>query len=219
MRAQESTREARSPGQVEIFSRDLPPEVYGMLAASGRVAWDIETNGLEPQDAQIGTCQLHSPGVGAFIITGLAGEEPPMLTRLLSNERVQKVFHHAPFDLSFMAHAWKAEPRNVACTKIAAKLLAPSAPAEEHSLKYLMQHHFNVRLNKRLRFTDWMSDTLSPHQIEYAVGDVMKLLDLYDLLKSAMDAEGLIDLYEKCLHFLPTHVTLRLHGCPDPFKY
>ncbi len=142
-----------------------------------------------------------------------------MLARLLADEKVLKVFHHAPFDLSFMVAAWNVEPRNVACTKIAVKLITPSAPAENFSLKYLMARHFKMQLDKQNRFTDWMADSLSANQIEYAVGDVIRLLDLYDLLTSEMSQRGLSGLYGQCLDFLPTHVNLRLHGCPDPFKY
>ncbi|MEV0034515.1 ribonuclease D [Streptomyces sp. NPDC050804] len=218
MQAQKSTHEARV-GDIRVFRRDLPHSVYAKLVKSGRVAWDIETNGLDPQEAQIGTCQIYARGVGAFIVTDVAGNVPPVLARLLSDENVFKVFHHAPFDLSFMVAAWNVEPRNVACTKIAVKLIMPSAPAEKFSLKYLMAHHFDMQLDKQIRFTNWMTDSLSANQVEYAVGDVIRLLDLYDLLASEISRRGLSELYDQCLKFLPTHVELRLHGCPDPFKY
>ncbi|MEU0759549.1 ribonuclease D [Streptomyces microflavus] len=199
--------------------RDLTLDAYRRLTESGRVAWDIETNGLEPAEAMIGTCQLHSPGIGTFIVTGVAGKVPPLLARLLVDTRVVKVFHHAPFDLSFMAHAWGVEPRNVACTKIAAKILSPGEMAEKYSLKYLMARYFGIFLDKRVRFTDWTADSLSDEQLEYAVGDVIRLLDLYDILSGKLQEQGLDDLYSECRKFLPAHVRLRLRGCADPFKY
>jgi ribonuclease D len=201
------------------MAHDLTLDVYHRLADGGRVAWDIETNGLEPTEAMIGTCQLHSPQVGTFIVTGVAGRTPPLLARLLSDARVVKVFHHAPFDLSFMAHAWSVEPRNVACTKIAAKILYPGQAAEKYSLKYLMARHFGVLLDKKVRFTDWLAESLSEEQLQYAVGDVIRLLDLYDLLSGKLEEKGLVKLYSECREFLPTHVRLRLHGCADPFSY
>ncbi|MFF0790584.1 ribonuclease D [Streptomyces spiralis] len=214
-----STREAPVFEPVRVLRHDLTLDVYHRLTESGRVAWDIETNGLDPTQAQIGTCQIHSPPVGTFIVIGVAGRVPPLLARLLSNARVEKVFHHAPFDLSFMSHAWGVEPRNVACTKIAAKILSPGEVAEKYSLKYLMACHFGLVLDKKVRFTDWMADSLSEEQVEYAVGDVIRLLDLYDLLTAKLREQGLEELYGECRGFLPTHVRLRLRGCPDPFKY
>ncbi|MGN5635822.1 ribonuclease D [Streptomyces sp. AC154] len=218
MQAQKFTHEAHG-SDIAVFRGDLPRGVYAKLAKSSIVAWDIETNGLDPQEAQIGTCQIYARGIGAFIITDVADSVPPALARLLSDENVLKVFHHAPFDLSFMVAAWGVEPRNVACTKIAVKLLDPTAPVEHFSLKYLMARHFGIHLDKRTRFTDWMADSLSVNQVEYAAGDVIKLLDLYDLLTSEIRQRGISELYDRCLQFLPTHVDLRLRGCPDPFKY
>lgn len=214
-----STRECRDAERVEILSGDLSPEVYARLCASGEVAWDIETSGLDPFVARIGTCQLHAREAGTYVVTGIDEGSPRFLSKLIIDEKVRKVFHHAPFDLSFMAQAWGVEPNNVACTKIAAKILRPNAPREEYSLKYLMSQYFGLKLNKQMRFSDWMADELSDAQVEYAACDVVKLLDLHDILVQMLRAEGLFQLYEQCRKFLPAHTQLRLRGCPDPFSY
>ncbi|MFJ2220835.1 ribonuclease D [Streptomyces anulatus] len=204
---------------VQVLTGDIPSEIYRGIVAAGRLAWDIETNGLDPKAAQIGTCQLSAPTVGTIIVTGLAGEVPPNMRRLLMNKRVLKVFHHAPFDLSFMAAAWNVRAERVACTKIASKLLTPGAARGEHSLKHLMAKNFELELDKSVRFTDWLADDLTQQQVEYAVMDVVKLLDLYDILRDRLDSRGLLDLYERCCAFLSAHVELRLHGVADPFQY
>jgi ribonuclease D len=219
MRAQSSIREIVEFGQVHVFSGDIDTETYIDLVTSERIAWDIETSGLDPQVAQIGTCQLYAPGVGAVVVTGLANKRPELLSHLLGDANVLKVFHHAPFDLSFMVHHWGTIPNNIGCTKIAAKVLRPLAPAKEYSLAYLMRRHFDMSLDKQTRFTDWISGNLTERQMRYAVGDVIKLLDLYDLLTEQLERIDAINLYEQCRAFLPTHVSLRLRGCPDPFHY
>jgi ribonuclease D len=76
-----------------------------------------------------------------------------------------------------------------------------------------------MSLDKQTRFTDWISGNLTERQMRYAVGDVIKLLDLYDLLTEQLERIDAINLYEQCRAFLPTHVSLRLRGCPDPFHY
>ena len=219
MQAQRSTREIEDFGRVRVFSGDIDTETYIDLATSERIAWDIETNGLEPQIAQIGTCQLYSPSVGAVLVTDVLGRKPPLLSHLLADAGALKVFHHAPFDLSFMVHKWGVRPNNVGCTKVAVKILHPHAPSSEFSLAYLMRRHFNLELDKNMRFTDWINGSLTESQMHYAVGDVIKLLDLYDLLTAQLERCGLDRLYEQCRAFLPTHTALRLHGCPDPFHY
>jgi ribonuclease D len=204
---------------VQILPGDITPEIRREIEAAGRVAWDIETNGLDPKTARIGTCQLFTSEGGAFVVTGLASETPPNLSCLLANASVLKVFHHAPFDLSFMAASWGASAKNVACTKIAAKLLNPGARAEDYSLKHLMMSNFDLALDKSLRFTDWLSPDLTRQQVEYAIMDVAKLLDLYDLLRRKLEGRQLLGLYERCCAFLSTHVEARLHGVADPFRY
>ncbi|MEU1512487.1 ribonuclease D [Streptomyces sp. NPDC005811] len=200
------------------MSHDLTAAAYEQIIGDQFAAWDIETNGLDPKTSKIGTCQLFSPTAGACVITEIH-KPPPRLTALLEAREVTKVFHHAPFDLSFMAHKWGATPDSVVCTKIAAKLIAPEADPREYSLKHLMRLHFEIDLNKDMRFSDWMSASLSDEQLQYAVGDVRKLIDLYRLLHGTLDTMGLAQLYRECCDFLPTHVKLRLHGCPDPFRY
>ncbi|WP_432106435.1 hypothetical protein [Streptomyces sp. AA1529] len=202
-----------------MYSGDISLTVYTEILKAGRIAWDIETNGLDPKQAKIGTCQLYSPEIGAVVVTDLADASPKYLPALLAEYGVLKVFHHAPFDVSFMTNAWGVRAKNVACTKIAAKILSPSAPAEEYSLKHLLRRHFNVPVDKYMRFTNWLSDSLSEKQVEYAVTDVIKLLDLYDLFQSQLARKGLTQLYDECRNFLPSHVSLKLLGCPDPFKY
>lgn len=219
MRVQGSIREVQDFGRVRVFSGDIDAETYIDFATSGRIAWDIETNGLEPKGAEIGTCQLYSPSVGAVVVTEVAGKKPPLLSHLLADAGLLKVFHHAPFDLSFMAYRWGVVPNNIGCTKIAVKILRPYAPVREFSLAYLMRRHFGIELDKQTRFTDWISGGLTEGQMRYAVGDVIKLLDLYDLLTGQLEANGMANLYERCRSFLPTHVDLRLRGCPDPFQY
>jgi ribonuclease D len=212
------TLNGSSATDVRVMSRDLTEDAFRQIVADRTVAWDIETNGLNPKQSDIGTCQLFSPSFGACVLTNLS-QRPPLLMKLLESPDVVKVFHHAPFDLSFMMQKWAVTPRSVVCTKIAAKIVSPQADPVEYSLKYLMEHHFNIRLDKAMRFSDWMSESLTAEQLHYAVGDVRKLLDLYVLLRSSLDVIGLSQLYDETCKFLPTHVQLKLHGCPDPFTY
>ncbi|MGW4645174.1 ribonuclease D [Kitasatospora sp. NPDC004289] len=219
MQARNSTPEPGRVGPVQILSGDLSQVAFEGLLGAGCVAWDIETNGLDPETSEIGTCQLHAPSVGTFVVKDLAGRSPALLARLLADASVVKVFHHAPFDLSFMAYAWKVEPSNIRCTKIAAKIVEPRVAPGNHSLKYLMRRHFGVELDKSVRFTDWTADALTSRQVAYAVGDVELLLELYGILYEELSEKNLSDLYMETCKFLPTQTRLRLLGCPNPFDY
>jgi len=202
-----------------VVHGDLPPELARAFASCSLIGWDVETSGLDWRTDRIGTCQIFAEDVGTAVVS-LSGETPARLADLLENAHVVKVFHHAPFDLRFMVHAWEARPTSVRCTKVASKLLDPQAPNEVHSLQNLAARFLGVRLSKgSVRTSDWSVDSLSAEQIEYAAGDVIHLPSLLGALESVLQRERLNDLYEHCCAFLPTRVSLELGGYPDVFAY
>lgn len=203
-----------------ISSADLPAGLAAGFAGSPIVAWDIETSGLDWRKDEIGTCQLFSEGLGASVVSISRGCVPARLAALLADPGVVKVFHHAPFDLRFMAHSWGVRPASVRCTKVASKLLAPDAPNEAHSLQGLLARHLGVHIDKgAVRTSDWSAPVLSAAQIEYAAADVIHLPRLLRALQAELDDCGLSELYDMCCQFLPSRVALELGGFPDVFAY
>ena len=179
----------------------------------------METSGLDWRQDRLGTCQLFADEVGVVVVS-LAEAVPGRLAELLENPDVEKVFHHAPFDLRFMSHAWRIHPASIRCTKVASKLLSPSLPNKDHSLQMLALHHLGVHLQKGpVRTSDWTSAHLSGAQIEYAADDVIFLPKLLGILEGQLRARGLEALYDECCKFLPALVQLQLGGYPDVFAY
>ena len=203
---------------VRVATGDLQPESLLAAFEARRVAIDIETTGLDWKSDQIGTIQVHVPDWGTAIVRKVA-DRPRRLTELLMSMRVQKVFHHAPFDLRFMAYRWNVRPVNVADTKLASQILEPDADHREHSLAPLVKRHFGVYLDKSMRLSDWLSDDLSQQQLHYAAQDVQYLLPLLDILIDAAISEGVADLIEASYAYLPVRIATDLRGCGDVFAY
>ncbi len=198
---------------------DLPAELADAFAGCSRVAWDVETSGLDWRQDRLGTCQLFADDVG-IVLVGIAEVAPVRLVALLENPAVEKVFHHAPFDLRFMSHAWRVRPASIRCTKIASKLLRPNSPNKEHGLQGLLLHHLGVHLPKgAVRTSDWTAVSLTSAQVEYAAGDVLHLLKLLDVLEGKLMAAKLSELYDECCSFLPGRIQLELGDYPDVFAY
>ena len=112
---------------VRVLSGDLPGNLADTFARSRRIAWDIETTGLDWRRERIGTCQLFAEAVGAVVVS-VGKDRPSALARLIEDSTVEKVFHHAPFDLRFMVSAWQVLPAAIRDTKVASKILDPAAP-------------------------------------------------------------------------------------------
>jgi ribonuclease D len=205
---------------VTIVEGDLPSGLAQTLRASGQVAVDTETSGLEWATDRLELCQLFSPATGAVLLRRVDQRPPAELHSLLRDESTLKVFHHAPFDLKFLESRWGVRTANIACTKAASKILAPDADPAEHSLQPLLMEVLGVEITKgRARTSDWGSDHLTDEQIAYAAGDVEHLLDLYAVLRRRLDNAGLSDLFTQVCAYLPIDAHLAVSGFPNPLTY
>lgn len=198
---------------------DLPEEMLVAFVSASRVAWDVETTGLDWRHDRLATCQLFAEEAGTTVVM-VSDQKPLRLVALLEDPAVEKVFHHAPFDLRFMIHAWQARPMSIRCTKVASKLLEPDAPNEAHSLQQLTARHLGVALLKgSVRTSNWLAPELTAEQLAYAASDVLHLPALLDVLCNALRKAELSQLYEECCAFLPARARLELGQYPDVFAY
>lgn len=204
--------------QPVVVADDLPMGSLQSLVSDGIIACDIETSGLDWRNDRIGTFQLYGRTTGAYVVR-IDGDVPTRVSRLLADERVCKVFHHAPFDIRFVLAQWGVRAANVKCTKIASKLVFPDAPPESHSLKQLLEGVAEVEISKDQRLTDWLSDDLTRDQIEYATKDVLYLIPLLEALESLAASKGLSDLLERCFAHIPTRAELDVRGYEDVYAY
>jgi ribonuclease D len=203
---------------VRRYKADLPDRVLQEARRIGVVGWDIETSGLAWNKDQIATCQIFVPSFDVSLIQFNGSVETPSNLRyLMEDSRVLKIFHHAMFDLRFMAFHWRLRPRNVACTKISSKLLEPLEV--DHSLQRTLKKYLNVCIEKESRASDWLKDDLSKQQVNYAVGDVIHLPQLYALLKQRLELCNRWYLATESFEYLPTRVELDILGAGDVFSY
>jgi ribonuclease D len=199
-----------------VFHGDLPATLTNAFRQATFLACDIETTGLDWRVDRPLLLQMYSPTVGATLIR-LNGYAPNAIA-LLRDRTVCKVFHHAIFDLRFLTSYWKVRAANIACTKIAAKLLSPG-DAEAQRLQALVGRFLGVIIDKTQQKSDWSAPEYSPAQIEYAVNDVQHLPSLYQAMKQALASAGLLELAERCYAHIPTRVDLELRGFGDVYTY
>jgi ribonuclease D len=206
-------------GQQVVVSRgDLDQDFYRSVVEIDELAWDIETSGLDWRTDRIGTCQVATASAINIVVLD-ADRVPKRLTSVLESPDIQKVFHHAPFDLRFMASRWRARPRNVACTKIASKVLAPELVGPEHSLQPVLERYLGITISKDQQRSDWLAKDLTEHQLRYAAADVAHLLDLKRQLVTFCEEAEVLELLYDSWAYLPTRVMLDLRGAGDVFAY
>jgi len=206
-------------GSLPAFEEDVSKAFLSAARKYVAVAWDIETSGLDWRSERIALCQLLVKEHGLSIVKIKKRRRTPAnLAALLHDDSVQKIFHHAMFDLRFLCYHWGVTAENIACTKIAAKLLDPEK-AEGHTLSNLVREYLGVTLDKGSRKSDWLTWGLSPEQWKYAGNDVKYLPDLLDTLLKELDKKNRRDLAMRCFAHIPTQVQLEIQGFRDVYGY
>jgi len=105
--------------------------------------------------------------------------------KLMLDTSVMKVFHAARQDIEIVFEACGAVPSPVFDTQVAAMVCGFG---DSISYVNLVKRITNQTLDKSSRFTDWSRRPLTKKQLDYAIGDVTHLRDVYLHLKSELDA-------------------------------
>src|SRR6202046_2167440 len=124
----------------------------------------------------------------AMAIDALApGLDLEPLLQLMADDAVVKVFHAARQDLEIF---WKLSgvlPTPLFDTQVAAMVCGYG---EQVSYSELANSICHVTIDKSSRFTDWARRPLAEAQINYAIGDVTHLRDIYKALSKRVAAAG-----------------------------
>ena len=100
----------------------------------------------------------------------------PLLELLVTNEHVLKVFHAGGQDIEIIVNLTGGTPHPIFDTQIAAMALGLG---EQVGYSNLVESLLGRNLDKGARFTDWARRPLDKRQIDYAIGDVTHLAELF----------------------------------------
>lgn len=163
------------------------------VADSARVGLDTEFHAERTYTPRLMILQL-SFDEGAAIVDALALNDLRPLVMALTQTTV--VGHALSSDLKIFADRYDLVPPRIFDTQVAASFLGYGMQV---SLADLVRSVCNVRLAKSQTVSDWSTRPLSEKQIEYLVGDVAHLLELYDALRERLERKARYRwVYEEC---------------------
>ncbi len=111
----------------------------------------------------------------------------PLLELLVNNEDVLKVFHAGSQDIEIIYNLTGRTPYPLFDTQIAAMALGLG---EQVGYSNLVESLIGKTLDKGARFTDWARRPLDKRQIDYAIGDVTYLADLFPKMLKRLRKTG-----------------------------
>jgi ribonuclease D len=111
----------------------------------------------------------------------------PLLSLLVNNDNVLKVFHAGGQDLEIVFNLTGSTAHPLFDTQIAAMALGLG---EQVGYSNLVESLLGMTLDKGARFTDWARRPLDQRQIDYAIGDVTHLATLFPKMLERLRKTG-----------------------------
>ena len=191
--------------EIIVHKDDLPSD----LILGNEIAVDTEAMGLELKRDPLTLVQISTGNDDCHIIQlNRKKYKADNLVKILEDEKINKIFHYARFDVAILQYFLKADVKNIYCTKVASKIARTYT--SQHGLKDLVKEIIGIDLNKQMQSSDWGSEKLTEKQLKYAASDVLYLHKLKSELNKMLIRENRIELLENCLKFIKTRVDLDL---------
>ena len=191
---------------IKLHKNDLPDEIK--LEDNKSLAIDCEFSGLNLSRDRLFLVQISSGNNDAHIIQlNRENYHAPNLKKILTNSQIEKIFHFARADMTFIKKYLNVEVRNINCTKVMSKLAR--SYSEKHGLKDLVKEFVGIDISKQFQSSDF-GGNLSDKQLKYCAGDVIYLHKIYSTLKEILVRENRYELYENAMKFIHTRVDLDL---------
>ena len=189
---------------IKLHKEDLPDQ----LELSDNIAVDCEFMGLNVERDSLCLVQISTGNNDAHIVQ-LNREKynAPNLKKILSDKKINKIFHYARADLLFIKKYLNIDVININCTKIMSKLAR--SYSDKHGLKDLIKEFKGIDISKNLQSSDF-GGNLSEKQLQYCAKDVIYLHEIYENLRKILIREKRETLYTDTVKFVNSRVNLDL---------
>ena len=160
-------------------------EAMAALEREPLVAVDTEAASFHRYHDRIFLIQLSGPS-RTEIIDPLAVADLSPVGRLLANQKIEKIFHDADYDLRILDRDYGFRARRLFDTRIAAQLAGEPAVG----LAALLEKYAGVKLAKEHQKADWSRRPLPPPMLDYAAADTAHLPALRERLRARLTELG-----------------------------
>ena len=176
-------KECQNPPHFKLITEDSAlAEVCAFARQQSAVALDTEFVRTRTLYPQLGLVQLYAGDEVALIDPTTIQDFSPFIA-LLADDHVTKVLHACGEDLEVFQHTFQQLPQPMCDTQVMANFLGF---ANSPGFATLVQHYFQIEIDKGASRTDWLARPLSDTQLRYAAADVWYLLPLYQQMQAQL---------------------------------
>ena len=174
------------PKPTLITRQETLQNLVELLNREAIIAVDTESNSLHAYQEQVCLIQF-STQHNDYLVDPLALEDLSLLKPVFENERIEKVFHAAEYDVYCLKRDFDFEFRNLFDTMLTARILG----REGVGLGTLLEEEFNVHVEKRYQRANWGQRPLPSYLLAYARMDTHYLIALRNRLRASLLQAGL----------------------------
>lgn len=192
-----------------VLSNNRLAEIAEIITMQPSVGLDIEGNGRHRYPESVCLVQISIPG-SIYIVDPLSVDDMSPLGELLSDERIEKIFHSADYDIRCLDRDWGFRIRNLFDTSIGASLLGLPRTGLGAVLADVIE--VDIPKSKRLQKSDWTIRPLGSEALDYAASDVAHLHELREAMRARLAELGRLNwMAEECERQLGVR-----YEAPDP---
>jgi len=162
------------------------------LSAGPYLAVDTESNSLYAYQEQVCLIQC-STEVNDYLIDGMAGLDLSALGVIFADDRVQKIFHAAEYDIICLRRDYGFSFVNLFDTMQAARILG----FQQLGLSAMLEGQFRLQPVKSFQKANWGKRPLSDEMKKYARVDTHYLITLRERLALQLEKNGLMALADE----------------------
>jgi DNA polymerase I len=199
---------------VHATTADATARWLADVGDAGLVAVDTETTGWDPWGDELLLVQVAAGPQHPVLVLDVGHVDVGVLSPLLADPGVLKVFHHGAFDLRFLARAGLRVTR-VADTMLSQQLLdGGEKTLGGLGLASLASFRLGMALDKSVRDTFGRGGDLSEAQLRYAADDATATWGVFDQQWRELVSHGLTDVARLEFAALPVLADVQLRGVP-----
>ena len=176
------------PDAIMVTDAESLAQAINIWTAAGIIGVDTEANSFFAYHERLCLMQVSTDSQDWIIDPFALGDDMQIMSPLLSNPDIIKIFHAAEFDLMIIKKDMGVEVKGIFDTQVAMTFLRH----QKTGLAALIESYYGIKLSKDEQRSNWGERPLSDKQIAYARIDTHFLVDVYGKLIPELEEQNMM---------------------------